>query len=69
MTITEVTDARTLRDWTRLPWRIYAQDKNWIPHLKQDVEKVFDPEKNKLLDKKAHPGGAITRWVLYGKDG
>ena len=69
MTITEVTDARTLRDWTRLPWRIYAQDKNWIPHLKQDVEKVFDPRKNKLLDKKTHPSGAITRWVLYGKDG
>jgi hypothetical protein len=26
-----------------------AQDKNWIPHLKQDVEKVFDPARNKLL--------------------
>ena len=45
----------TLRDWTKLPWRIYAQDKNWIPHLKQDVEKVFDPQKNKLLKEALRP--------------
>lgn len=64
MRIVEVTDKRTLEDWTRLPWRIYAQDANWIPHLKQDVEKVFDPAKNKLLQE-----GAIVRWVLYGDDG
>ena len=69
MKIIEVKDDRTLREWTRLPWRIYANDKNWIPHLKQDVEKVFDRSKNKLLDAKAHPGGDIARWVLYGTDG
>ena len=69
MKITEVTDARTLRDWTRLPWRIYANDTNWIPHLKQDVEKVFDPAKNKLLGEHDGHRGAITRWVLYGDDG
>lgn len=73
MRIAPVNDARTLRDWTRLPWRIYAQDPNWVPHLKQDVEKVFDPAVNKLLRPKegAEPGspeakgGAIARWVLY----
>jgi hypothetical protein len=64
MKLTEVNDARTLRDWTRLPWRIYANDRNWVPHLKQDVEKVFDPAKNKLLVE-----GRITRWVLYADDG
>ena len=31
-----------LRDWMELPWRIYRNDPNWIPHLKQDVAKVFD---------------------------
>ncbi len=63
MRIVEVKDKPSLEDWTRLPWRIYAKDANWIPHLKQDVEKVFDPAKNKLLAE-----GAITRWVLYGDD-
>jgi GNAT superfamily N-acetyltransferase len=70
MQIVEVTAGKSLRDWQRVPWRIYAEDRNWVPHLVQDVEKVFDPAKNKLLrsrqDRKA---GAIKRWVLYGKDG
>ncbi|MBL7984501.1 MAG: hypothetical protein JNM91_05850, partial [Flavobacteriales bacterium] len=69
MTIKEVVDAATMRAWYRLPWRIYADDANWIPHLKQDVEKVFDPAKNKLLDSSAHPEGAITRWVLLDGNG
>lgn len=70
MTISEASDGRALRDWTRVPWRIYADDKNWVPHLQQDVAKVFDPARNKLLqareDRKA---GAIKRWVLYDDAG
>lgn len=69
MTIKEVADAATMRAWYRLPWRIYADDANWIPHLKQDVEKVFDPAKNKLLDTSVHPEGVITRWVLFDNSG
>lgn len=57
-------DARTLKDWMRLPWSIYAQDPNWIPHLKQDVEKVFDASKNKILKE-----GQAERWVLYNAQG
>ena len=64
MNISEVTTPRTLKDWDRSPWKIYAGDPNWIPHLKQDVDKVFDPEKNKLLKE-----GAIARWILYSKSG
>ncbi|MCW5897632.1 MAG: hypothetical protein KIT10_00045 [Flavobacteriales bacterium] len=59
-----VEDVRTQRDWMRLPWDIYRDDPNWIPHLKQDVEKVFDPRRNKLLKE-----GQAWRWVLYGADG
>lgn len=59
-----VEDARTQRDWMRLPWDIYRDDPNWIPHLKQDVEKVFDPRRNKLLKE-----GQAWRWVLYGAEG
>ncbi len=59
-----VENDRTLRDWMRLPWTIYRDDRNWIPHLKQDIAKVFDPVRNKLLKE-----GKALRWVLYGADG
>jgi len=59
-----VNDARSIRDWMRLPWRIYRHDPNWIPHLKQDVEKVFDPTKNKLFQ-----GGQAWRWLVYDASG
>ncbi len=32
---------------------------NWIPHLKQDIEKIFDPKRNKLLN-----NGKAERWIL-----
>ncbi|MCB0763700.1 MAG: hypothetical protein KDB84_03275 [Flavobacteriales bacterium] len=59
-----------LRDWMELPWRIYRDDPNWIPHLKQDIAKVFDPAKNKLLRpaKDGARSGSACRWVLYQKD-
>ena len=60
MRTTIVSDRRSLHDWMRLPWRIYANDTNWIPHLKQDVAKVFDPTKNKRLQE-----GKAMRWVIY----
>lgn len=56
--------APLLKDWMQLPWSIYRYDTNWIPHLKQDVEKVFDPAKNKLLK-----DGQVERWVLYDDKG
>ncbi|MBK7383134.1 MAG: hypothetical protein IPI81_07325 [Flavobacteriales bacterium] len=71
MRLVEVTDARALRDWVQLPWSIYATDANWIPHLKQDVAKIFDPEKNKLYrpDKDSGKCGSAIRWVLYDDAG
>ncbi len=70
MKIQEADSGQALHDWMRLPWRIYADDPNWVPHLKQDIEKVFDPKRNKLLqprpDRKA---GAVKRWVLYDDAG
>ena len=64
MKLVAVHDKRSLNDWMRLPWRIYRNDPNWIPHLKQDVAKVFDPGKNKLLR-----DGEAERWVLYDDAG
>ncbi len=59
MKIIEVTNTKTTQDFLNLPWLIYKDDKNWIPHLKQDIEKVFDAKKNK-----AHRNGKIIRWIL-----
>lgn len=59
MTVIEVKDKKTVEEFIRLPWLIYKDDKNWIPHLKQDIEKVFNPEQNK-----AHANGKISRWIL-----
>src|SRR5690554_4413370 len=39
---------------------IYANDPNYIPHIIQDIEKVFNPAKNKLLK-----DGKAERWVFY----
>ncbi|MBP6312651.1 MAG: hypothetical protein KA408_10305, partial [Flavobacteriales bacterium] len=64
-------NSRALNAWMKLPWRIYKNDPNWIPHLKQDIEKVFDPEKTKLLkiDKETGKQGYIERWLLRNGKG
>ena len=59
MQVIEVKDKKTINEFLNLPFKIYEDDKNWIPHLKQDIEKVFDPLKNK-----AHSNGKIIRWIL-----
>jgi hypothetical protein len=48
--------------WLRVPERIYANDSNYIPHIRQDVAGIFEPNKNKLFR-----DGQANRWVL--KDG
>lgn len=63
MKVIEVKDKKTINEFLKLPFKIYKDDKNWIPHLKQDIEKVFDPKKNK-----AHSTGKIIRWVLTDKN-
>jgi hypothetical protein len=62
MKLTEVNNSSTIQDFHRVPYLIYKNDKNWIPHLKQDIEKVFDPLKNKAFEH-----GKAIRWIL--KDG
>jgi len=44
---------------------IYQKDKNYIPHLRQDIEKIFDPAKNRLFKQ----GGKAARWILVDEKG
>lgn len=55
----EVTTPEDIRQFHRLPLKIYAHDPKWIRPLEKDVEAVFDPAKNKLLKK-----GSCSRWLL-----
>lgn len=64
MTIIEVNSAKTIRQFHQLPFHIYKSDKNWIPHIQQEVEAVFTPKKNKFF---RH--GEATRWILKNDEG
>lgn len=60
MKVQEVKSAADIKAFHKLPFKIYKNDPYWIPHLKQDLEKIFDPKTNK---KWRH--GEATRWLLY----
>jgi len=64
MKIIEVKDEQSVKAFHDLPFSIYKGDPNWIPHLKQDVEKVFNSDKNK-----AFQGGQANRWILNNEEG
>ena len=64
MTILEVNNKKLTNEFHKIPFIIYKNDKNWIPHIKQEVEKVFDKKKNKHF---RH--GEAIRWVVKNDSG
>lgn len=58
MRILEVSSKSQHKAFLKLPFQLYKDDPLWIPNLKQDIEKVFDPAKNKLFRT-----GELARWV------
>jgi len=64
MKVNEVVDRSSEKDFFRTSRIVYKNDPNWIPHLRQDIQKIFDPKKNKLF-----VGGAAKRWVIYDDNG
>jgi len=48
--IVPVTNARELRQFIRLPWRIYREDPFWVPPLILDMKKLFDKSKNPFFE-------------------
>ena len=59
MQLVEVNNKRTIKSFHQLPFSIYKNTKVWVPHLRQDIESVFDKKKNKQL---RH--GEAIRWIL-----
>lgn len=64
MQVIEVTTPAHVKAFHKVPFIIYKNDKVWIPHLKQDVEKIFDQNQNKFF---RH--GECIRWILQDDNG
>jgi len=64
MKITEVSDKKKRRAFLDVARIIYKGDPNWICPLDNDVEAVFDPQKNNF-----HSHGKATRWILTDDNG
>lgn len=60
----EVNSKSTIREFLDFPSGLYRDDSNWIRPLDEDIEKVFDKEKNKLLR-----NGKAIRWILKNDTG
>lgn len=64
MKIIAVNSPDTIRDFHKVPFIIYKDDLNYVQHLKNDIEGVFDKNKNKFF---RH--GEATRWILKNEKG
>ena len=56
----EVVDKKTEKEFHQVSEIIYHADINYIPHVRQDLDKIFDTSKNKLFKQ----GGELIRWIL-----
>jgi GNAT superfamily N-acetyltransferase len=63
MEIAPVTDPRDLEAFIRLPFRLYAQDTNWVPPLLSAERKMLDPKRNPFFEH------AEARHFLARQDG
>lgn len=50
--------------WLHVSDIVYRDDANYIPHLKQDLEKVFDLRRNKFYQQ-----GNAKRWIAFSDHG
>ncbi len=59
MIITEVSSRKDKKDFHKLPFMIYKNHTNWIPHITKEVENVFNYKKNKFFKH-----GEATRYIV-----
>ena len=63
MELVEVNSKSTIKSFHNLPYKIYKGNKIWVPHLKQDIEFIFNKKKNKQLR-----NGKAIRWILLNNN-
>ena len=61
--IVEVNNPKRAKEFIMLPVRLYKNEKNFIRPLDQDIEEVFDPDKNKFFR-----NGEAIRWLLLDEN-
>ena len=59
MTIVPVSDKQTSKDFLEVARFIYKNDKNWICPLDQDINTIFNPDKNPFFKHRK-----CQRWLL-----
>ncbi len=64
MKILQVSTPQHVREFLLLPVRLYKDTPCWIRPLDNDIESVFDPEKNKTFRQ-----GECIRWILQSDSG
>ncbi len=65
MKITPVDDHKRVRQFLEMPQPLYVDSPNYIRPIDQDIEKVFDRDKNKYF----RNGGNAKRWILLDEGG
>ena len=46
VTVRPVQSKKDLKTFISIPWKIYANDPNWVPLLKMDMKNILSKEKN-----------------------
>ena len=64
MTITEVKDKQSVKEFLDLPKEINRNDPNFISPLDKDIKAIFDPKLNNF-----HTHGVINRWIIKDENG
>ena len=59
MNIIKVRNKFEISEFHKLTYTLYKKETMWIPHIKQEVEAVFNPSKNSY-----HSHGEIERFIL-----
>lgn len=59
----EVTDKHAVQQFLELPFSIYRNDAQWVCPLLNDIESVFDPQKNNFFS-----FGKCNRWILVDEN-
>ncbi len=59
----EVADKIVVRQFLEFPFSIYGNDSQWVCPLLNDIESVFDPQKNNFFS-----FGKCNRWILVDEN-
>ncbi len=59
MQLTEVKTNQQIKEFHRVPHRVYKNDSVWVCQLESEIENIFNPETNVFFK-----NGEVIRWVL-----